>query len=491
MAQIETFDARGELRILDHFPDHLAPCSTPHPAPLASFWTNGFQSELTRAGAEGSLDGVKADVVVIGTGVTGTMAADRLVEVLAEEERVAGDDGGKVKVVVLEAREFCSGATGRNGGHLTPLPRLEFAALVKKDGVEDAIRAVKLEDEAVRFVVETCKREGWTDDVDLVEGGTTHFFKGAAHEAHAKAELAAAEQAGIDNSSLVWYNTEQALEKFGASVYSAVQMPAGNLYPLKLVTKVFQRAQRKAATSNTVSISLYTNAAVERYIIHATNAYTSHLIPSLSAGPHRIVPTRGQVISAVPLPSSNPHSTSAFSSTSGAHYFFQRPDGGPIILGGARVDAGKPYEFGVTDDSRVNEKVGEGLRKYLGEEFPTVFRGEGRGVEVEREWTGIMGYTLSGDPLVGKVYDKEGNPVEGQYLSAGYSGHGMVRAPLCGRVIADIVLSDFLKKEFEIPEWLPKHFITRSNMPEPVELVANGGAGGKVEEGKGSKCTII
>lgn len=86
------------------------PCPPPHPTPLESYWTRHFQSPLTKRNAEGPIPET-ADIVVIGSGITGTCAATRLVErLLAEEERETSTK--QLDVVVLDARDFCSGATG-------------------------------------------------------------------------------------------------------------------------------------------------------------------------------------------------------------------------------------------------------------------------------------------------------------------------------------------------------------------------------------------
>ncbi|KAK3060904.1 hypothetical protein LTS18_007455, partial [Coniosporium uncinatum] len=53
-----------------------------------------------------------ADIVIVGSGITGSSAA----RFLAEDERAKGKS-----IVMLEAREACWGATGRNGGHCQPL----------------------------------------------------------------------------------------------------------------------------------------------------------------------------------------------------------------------------------------------------------------------------------------------------------------------------------------------------------------------------------
>ena len=51
----------------------------------------------------------RADVVVIGSGITGSNVARNLLE-----------HNASLRVVLVEARRLCSGATGRNGGHCKP-----------------------------------------------------------------------------------------------------------------------------------------------------------------------------------------------------------------------------------------------------------------------------------------------------------------------------------------------------------------------------------
>ncbi|KAF2625250.1 hypothetical protein BU25DRAFT_346145, partial [Macroventuria anomochaeta] len=50
-----------------------------------------------------------ANTVIIRSGITGTLAAREHLSICPDKS-----------AVILEAREFCSGATGRNAGHCKP-----------------------------------------------------------------------------------------------------------------------------------------------------------------------------------------------------------------------------------------------------------------------------------------------------------------------------------------------------------------------------------
>ena len=70
-----------------------------------------------------------ADVVIIGSGMSGCSVAKTILE---------GDD--KLKVVVLEARGLASGASSRNGGHIVSPSFADFPKLVETLGREMAVK---------------------------------------------------------------------------------------------------------------------------------------------------------------------------------------------------------------------------------------------------------------------------------------------------------------------------------------------------------------
>ncbi|KAG6825993.1 hypothetical protein H0H87_008286 [Tephrocybe sp. NHM501043] len=168
-------------------------------------------------------------------------------------------------------------------------------------------------------------------------------------------------------------------------------------------------------------------------------------------GPNGIVPVREQALALRAAASSAEITKDAWIGTLGWKYWFPRPVGSPdenplTILGGGRDESGPDRDLYVVDDSTVNVDVGKALRAYLPPLFPGKYE---LGREPEMEWTGIMGHTKIGDPFVrlasfisslpsltyydlskvGPVIDaaQPKDHYKGQYMAAGYTGHGMPR----------------------------------------------------------------
>jgi len=282
--------------------------------------------------------------------------------------------------------------------------------------------------------------------------------------------------------------------------YPAVKIPGYNLWPLKLVTKLYQLAQSRTGRGFDLTLHTHTpvtaiqranvSSSVSGYelsanatrtyrlltprgaiacsrVVHATNAYASHLLPFL-AGPQGIVPVRGQVIATRASVGSDQIKINGWTANEGREYWFPRPikstDENPlVILGGARQAAIPAMEVNVDDDATCHPKVGETLRAFL----PTVFEGKfERGREPEMEWTGIMGYTAINDPFVGPI-DKfpaiQGTDITrymGQFIAAGHSGHGMPRAFGCAEVVVQMIVAELTGTEWIQPEWLPTRYLT-------------------------------
>lgn len=181
--------------------------------------------------------------------------------------------------------------------------------------------------------------------------------------------------------------------------------PGNNLWPLKLVSVLFNLAQNASPNYN---LTLHTRTPVTEvtpldpssgrrwslatargavscsYVLHATNGYASHLLPWLR-GPNGIVPTRGQ-ISAVRANSPNALGDTGFVGSGGDIYWFPRQDTKPgenqlVIIGGGR-EGQDESEFHTIDDSTVSPFVSRVQRNFL----PGVFPGKFDVREPEMEW---------------------------------------------------------------------------------------------------------
>jgi glycine/D-amino acid oxidase-like deaminating enzyme len=126
------------------------------------------------------------------------------------------------------------------------------------------------------------------------------------------------------------------------------------------------------------------------YIIHATNAYASHLLPHFT-GPAGIIPNRGQVIALRAAVGRDKLGMAGWVANEISEYWFPMPakydggkDGNPlVILGGGREATAPRYEMYEEDDSVINEDVSRLLKDFL----PNLFEGRyEKGREPEMEW---------------------------------------------------------------------------------------------------------
>jgi hypothetical protein len=131
---------------------HQGP-SLPCRDPTESYWLeNPPFPELVDIQSE-NLSEV-TDVVVIGSGITAAAVARSS---LQESKR----KGQNITIIVLEARDICSGATGRNGGHIKASPHETFDQLEAKFGTERAITLTRFQLSHLGHLTDLCERKGY------------------------------------------------------------------------------------------------------------------------------------------------------------------------------------------------------------------------------------------------------------------------------------------------------------------------------------------
>ncbi|KAI8198215.1 hypothetical protein KHU50_008915 [Colletotrichum sp. SAR 10_65] len=415
--------------------------TTPFPVPNATvpYWRSQLH-ELDSFQSSETLP-TEQDIVIIGAGYTGTALAHYLLDGL--------DDSSRPSITILEARQACSGATARNGGHVRPDLYQGLPGLIKKYGQEaaDEMASFELANlHAVRDLVRENKI-----DCDFRVTTSMAVLRKDEHALPFKKGINELLQLGSPTAKLVHTVEGKAAETFSGvkDATTAFAFEAGSIWPYKFVMSLLSQAVSKGAqlhthtpvtkVSDTQDNGFWTvttprGAIRARTVLFASNAYTSSLLPQYK---DRIIPARG-ICSHVAVPEDTrpPQLPSTYSLRHGPglyDYQVTRPDGS-IIVGGGRTEF-YPNRldqwYNIWDDSTLIEPAATYFDGYMQRNF---HGWEHSGAKVDKIWTGIMGYTNDQLPHVGAVPSKPG-----QYIAAGFNGHGMAFILLTAKGLAKIV----------------------------------------------------
>ncbi|KAK5059372.1 hypothetical protein LTR69_005960 [Exophiala sideris] len=407
----------------------------PVPNSTRPFWrTERHELDLHRSTAELPSE---VDVVIIGAGYAGAALAYYIYE----------DNPSPPSVLILEAREACSGATAR--GHLKPDVYFNMAKYVKKYGARAAVEVANFEASQVHAVKDLVEKEQIDCDFVLTRACDATLHKGLADETEAAfAELV---KSGFADFKDVYHARAKDAERISGvkGALSAFTFTAGHIWPYKLVMHLLKSAVSRGANLQTMTpvtavsetpqadgrwlVSTSRGHVRAKKILYATNAYTSDIAPQFE---NHIIPVRG-VCSRIVVPKDRvaPVLSMTYSIRHGPSmydYLIPRPDGS-IIVGGAKPPfwSDRSHWYNVKDDSRLIEPATswfDGLmqRTFIG--------WENSGAHTDKVWTGIMGYSSDFMPYVGDVPDKPG-----QMILAGFSGHGMPLILLSAKAMAQML----------------------------------------------------
>ncbi|KUJ19730.1 FAD dependent oxidoreductase [Mollisia scopiformis] len=385
------------------------------------------------------------DILIIGAGYAGITAAYHL---LCNEETAPS---AKPSVVLLEARQACSGATGRNGGHLRPSVYSRLTKWIKKYGLEAAEELAKFEFDHIRAVADVVKKEKIDCDFKLSRSFDIHTEPEVA--AAAKKDYLELKKAGIAKTTIddiVFTDGDDAEQVSGVKgCVACVETSAGQVWPYKLMMGLLSRAVSQGLNLQThtpctsitpspitagkwIATTPRGTITASKTII-ATNGYTSALLPEYST---KIYPAKGICCRIVCPPSFTPPKLSStyvlrLGNGSG-DYLIQREDGS-IIVGGARPNyiSNTSSWLSNTDDSTLIPNAASYFDTYMQDNFAGW---EESGAYVERIWTGIMGYNADENPSVGEVPGRDG-----MFVAAGFEGHGMPVIFLTMKGVAEMV----------------------------------------------------
>ncbi|KAK6063996.1 FAD dependent oxidoreductase [Seiridium cupressi] len=419
----------------------MSPSKSTSPYPVANATASYWRSEPHALDEHRSTPQLpeRSDVVIVGAGFCGATAAYCLLK---------ESSPSRPSVTVLEAREACSGATGRNGGHLRPDVFLDLVERSETDGLDVANEIALFEVANADAVAKLVEDE--SIECELRKCTTGYAFLDEQEARRLKLQYDGMLGKCPTMKNVAYHGpseAEQLTSVRGAK--AAFTFPAATLWPYKLVMGLLERAVQKGLNlqTNTPVLEVSESADQEGYwnlstprgdtkarqVIFATNAYTGGILPQYKDD---IVPVRGLMGRVVPMPKPS-FSTQILHSSATKYLGFEydyhaiQPDGS-LVVGGAFVPHRKhPSRYNVSDDSTLYEGTDDLFEGWA----QKCFRGwEDVETKVENTWTGIMGTTPDKLPHIGRVPEKPG-----QFICAAFNGHGMPNVFLSAKGIVQMM----------------------------------------------------
>jgi glycine/D-amino acid oxidase-like deaminating enzyme len=381
---------------------------------------------------------VEADVAIVGGGYTGLWTAYYLAGLRRE-----------LKIVVLEAAFAGYGASGRNGGWVTPEMPGSRAAYAKAAsgvagvrGLEAALR------DTVDEVGRVCAAE--SIDCDFVKGGRLSVATTPSQLARLREGLVAIREWGDGNDVYEFLSAEELRSRVNvAGALAGLFAPASaRVQPAALAAGIAAAAERRGvqiyeatpvsaiepasgggSAAGAVARTKFGDVRA-RAVLRCTEGYTAAL-PGLRRA---LLPMNSHMIVTEPLTPAawkeiGWDGCETLGDEAHAYMYAQRTADGRIAVGGRGV----PYRYGSAVDhlGETDPSTVTALTAVLRRMFPAA-----ASAEIAHAWCGVLG--VPRDWCATVTY----NPASGLGWAGGYTGHGVAAANLAGRTLADLVTGE-------------------------------------------------
>ena len=362
---------------------------------------------------------ITKDIVIIGGGIAGVSTAYWLQK-----------NDPSLEIALVEKHELGSGATGRNAGFITCGSVEHFNRLVGKHGKDEALDIWKFSEDNLKFLKEEIIQDSGTDL--LFENSGSFSLASLENEFNELKESAKMmEDLGINVETL---SEKDINERTGGEgfVGGIKYVDDASIHPIRLLKKIRERIEQNGSNVKFYENNEVFNISSESgnkivhtskhkfetpIVVFATNGYSPLLEKFFS---DKIFPTRGQILATEPVPR---FMEAPCYANFVLDYFRQLPTG-EMVIGGFRqlqADVEKGYSDEITDS--IQEALEEFLRKHV----PPV-----RKAKITHRWSGIMGFSVDGQPMVGAL------PTDHQlYFVGGFTAHGIGLAFHSGKALAD------------------------------------------------------
>jgi len=360
---------------------------------------------------------IRCDAAIVGGGLAGLSAALDL--------RERGLD-----VVVLEARELGSGASGRNGGQAIHGLACGQDVIEAQLGLADSRRVWDMTIAALDLLRERIVKYG-------IECDWRDGYLGVATSARKGRELA--KWADEVESKYRYPLTRIAPADIGSWVssgryHSGIHDPrSGHLHPLKYVrglaraaaaagVRLHEDTEVTGFSQDAGGVTLKTAAGEvrARQALLAGNVYLQDVAPALAA---RIMPVGTYIVCSEPvdpaLADSLIPTRSCVCDTDFVLDYYRTTDDHRMLFGGR-----------VSYSTKTPANLRESMRRRMVDTLPQL-----ASAKIEYAWGGFVDITMNRAPDFGRI----GHNV---YYLQGFSGHGLALTGLAGRVVAEAMAGD-------------------------------------------------
>jgi len=359
-----------------------------------------------------------ADVLIVGSGLTGLSAALRLAR------------GGKT-VVVVDSGAIASGASAVNGGMVSPDVKAGIPIVFDRFGPELGREMWQATVRSVDIVADIAAAENI--DARIVRGGMAALGTHANSQDRFERSVAWYRKAvGVDWEVLGPKRVSEvvASDRFTSVIFE----PEGlGIHPARFVFGIAERvavagaALVESCAVHEVSrdgagfrVATEKGAVKAGEVILATNGYTTS--EPLSELAKRVVPIGSYIIVTEPLGERAAHTfprgSMTYTKKRLLNYMRRTPDERILIGGRRNLHTGLDLQESAAD-----------LRRQLLGYFPDL-----EDVEITHAWGGKLGVSFDLIPHMGQI--------DGIWYALGYAGHGVGLATLLGHDLAGMLLGE-------------------------------------------------
>lgn len=367
------------------------------------------------------------DAIIVGAGISGLSAAYWLKK-----------EDPSLSVAIIERSRMGYGASGRNAGFITCGSVEHFNRLVSKHGMDEAVEIWRFSETNLKLLEEHII-QGQGEPLQFEKKGC---FSLAAQKSELEELTSVAGMMEKLNIPVRVFNAEQVQAATGATEFvGGIQyMDDATVHPVRLLERILEKTPGVTLIESTEVHGYETlNSGMRRLrtdngdfecsmAIYALNGYSAQQHPYFA---DKIYPTRGQILmmEKVPRFMQGPCYANFY-----LDYFRQLPSGELLIGGFRQIE--KATEVGYSD--HTTEVIQNALHDFVRKHLPQY-----NAKNVSHRWSGIMGFSRDGQPLIGAL------PGDNQvYFLGGYTGHGIGLAFHTAKSLVDLIFGR------EVPKWL-------------------------------------